>query len=100
MCLATMIVALRTNLEPTTPVNLSMGLLVLILACAGACCHQAYTKHTASEPLLLTVEPKSAKCLKMEVETGKRVNGRSFWERSKQVADLNLRNAQVRRMSD
>lgn len=76
MCLATMLVALKTNLEPTSLVNLSIGLLVLILAFAGAYCHQAYTKCTTSEPLLLTIEPKSAKFLEMEVETEKRFIGR------------------------
>ncbi|KAF7859727.1 hypothetical protein EAF04_008806 [Stromatinia cepivora] len=74
MCLATMLAALETNLEPTVLVNLGMGLLVLMLAFVGACCHQAYTKHTGSEPLLLTVEPKSSKSLKTEVETEKRFN--------------------------
>ena len=75
MCLATMLVALKTNLDPTVLANLSMGLLVLILAFVGACGHQAYTKHTARKPLLLTVEPGISKFSKMEVEMEKRFNG-------------------------
>ncbi|TGO73953.1 hypothetical protein BELL_0319g00160 [Botrytis elliptica] len=74
MCLATMLIALKANLEPTVLVNLGMGLLVLILAFVGACCRQVYTKHVAKEPLLLTVEPKSAKFIKTELETEKRFN--------------------------
>ncbi|TGO30207.1 hypothetical protein BPAE_0007g00850 [Botrytis paeoniae] len=74
MCLATMLIALKANLEPTVLVNLGMGLLVLILAFVGACYRQVYTKNVAKEPLLLTVEPKSAKFIKTEVETEKRFN--------------------------
>ncbi|THV53819.1 hypothetical protein BGAL_0041g00280 [Botrytis galanthina] len=74
MCLATMLIALKANLDPTVIVNLGMGLLVLILAFVGACCRQVYTKHVAKEPLLLTVEPKSAKFIKTELETEKRFN--------------------------
>ncbi|KAF5870803.1 uncharacterized protein Bfra_009357 [Botrytis fragariae] len=69
-----MLIALKANLEPTVLVNLGMGLLVLILAFAGACCRQVYTKHVAKEPLLLTVEPKSVKFIKTEVETEMRFN--------------------------
>ncbi|ESZ93733.1 hypothetical protein SBOR_5870 [Sclerotinia borealis F-4128] len=71
-----MLLASKTNLEPTVLVNLSMGLLVLILAFIGACCRQVYAKHTAREPLLLTVEPKGSNFLKMEIETEKSFNGR------------------------
>ncbi|TGO91607.1 hypothetical protein BPOR_0023g00320 [Botrytis porri] len=74
MCLATMLIALKANLDPTVLVNLGMGLLVLILAFVGACCRQVYIKHAAKEPLLLTVEPKSVKFIKTEVETEKRFN--------------------------
>ncbi|TEY64775.1 hypothetical protein BOTCAL_0143g00180 [Botryotinia calthae] len=63
MCLATMLIALKANLEPTVLVNLGMGLLVLILAFVGACCRQVYTKH-----------PKSAKFIKTEVEKEKHFN--------------------------
>ncbi|APA13588.1 predicted protein [Sclerotinia sclerotiorum 1980 UF-70] len=69
-----MLKALETNLEPNVQVNLGMGLLVLILAFVGACCRQACTKNMASEPLLLTVEPKSSKSLETEVETEKHFN--------------------------
>ncbi|CAD6452130.1 6f0e7e19-75c2-46f1-90e3-3866da1e9d92 [Sclerotinia trifoliorum] len=75
MCLATMLKALETNLEPNVQVNLGTGLLVLILAFVGACFHQACNKNTATEPLLLTVEPKSSKSLKTEVATEKHFNG-------------------------
>ncbi|KAF7945404.1 hypothetical protein EAE96_010178 [Botrytis aclada] len=74
MCLVTMLIALKSNLEPTVLVNLGMGLLVLILAFVGACCRQVYTKHVAKEPLLLTVEPKSVKFIKTELETENRFN--------------------------
>ncbi|KAK6596868.1 hypothetical protein H4I96_09520 [Botrytis cinerea] len=74
MCLATMLIALKANLEPTVLVNLGMGLLVLILAFVGACCRQVYTKHVAKEPLLLTVEPKSAKFIQTEVEKERHFN--------------------------
>lgn len=70
-----MLKALETNLEPNVQVNLGMGLLVLILAFVGACCRQACTKNMASEPLLLTVEPKSSKSLETEVETEKHFSG-------------------------
>lgn len=77
MCLATMLIALKANLEPTVLVNLGMGLLVLILAFVGACCRQVYTKHVAKEPLLLTVEPKSAKFIQTEVEKERHFNGKA-----------------------